>query len=377
MALTGEKNIPEIYDGHNVLPWLQDKTACPNDELFWSFWGNYAIRLGDYKEVRSKRNDAKTADGRSVPGHFSSNIRKNPGEDPDQPLSSSEHIQMLSSRLEQNISQLKVDQQNLKPVYSQEFQQKVDNQKESNHRAKLLNEQWVRIDFEQIDSKSRIVQDIIMPPMTNGYYTKNCQITDGVKGKALHFKHGSMTIGKTPSTTEFKCASPVSAYLWLRPEAPVEGTATVLDMTDNIQAIEDSGSGYRLQINSEQKLQLVLKTEEGQVLKHVYEDLGILALNQWFFVALRYGDDNKVTLTCLNGDAVNSGALAVTQASETFHASGKLSFAKSLLPKIGSNAIGNGNFFEGSIDEIGLVRGWVSDAELFEAYKKILNPGTI
>ncbi len=373
IALAGAQSIPDIYDGHNVLPWLQDRTECPNDELFWSFWGNYAIRLGDYKEVRSKRNDVKTADGRSVPGHFFSNIRNNPGEEPNKPLNNLKKRQMLSTCLDRNLLKVMADQKILEPVFSPEFHQKVNDQKKANQRAKLLNGQWIRIDFEQIDSKSRIVQDIIMPPKTNGYYTKNCHITDGIKGKALRFKSGSMTIGKTPSTTEFKCPSPVTSYLWLRPEVVTKGIANVIDMTDNILPIEDSGSGYRLQINSEQKLQLLLKTEEGQVYKHVYEDFGALPLNHWSFIALRIGTDNKVTLTCLKGDIVNSGVVSIKHASETFKISGKLSFPRSLLPRVASNVKGNGNFFEGSIDEIGLVRGWVSDAELWEAYEKMLD----
>lgn len=374
MALAGSKSIPEIYDGHNVIPWLQEVEDCPNDELFWSFWGNYSLRLGDYKEVRSKRNDAKTADGRSVPGHFFSNIRENPGEDPDQPLNNLKYQQMLETKLDQRIVQLQADQQILKPVYTPDFQQKVDDRIAVIQHAKLLNGQRVRIDFEQIDVESRIARDRIMPPMTECYYTESCKIVNGVSGKGLRFKNSSMTIGKTSSTSEFKWGSPVTTYLWLKLEATSKGIMNVLDMTDNTLPIEESSSGYRLQINSKNKLQLVLKSINGQVYKYGCESIGALELNQWYFVALRFNENNEVTLTCLDRNASANGVAQVKEASETFKISDKLQFPKTMLPRIGSNAKGDGNFFEGSIDEIGLANNYVTDEALFKAYLKMLNP---
>lgn len=374
MALAGAKSVPEIYNGHNIMPWLQGVEDCPSDELFWSFWGNYSLRFGDYKEVRSNRNDAKTADGRPVPGHFFSNIRENPGEDPDQPLNSPKYQKILTTKLDQRIVQLEADQQILRPVFTPEFQQKFDDRIAVIQRAKLLNGQQVRIDFEQIDVESRIAHDRIMPPMTDGYYTESCKIVDGVSGKGLRFKNSSMTIGKTSSSTEFKWDSPVTKHLWFKLEATSEGIMNVLDMTDNTLPIEASSSGYRLQINSENKLQLVLKSIDGQVYKHIGRSIGALELDQWYFVALRFNENNEVTLTCLDRNASANGVAQLKKASETFKISYKLQFPGTMLPRIGSNAKGDGNFFEGSIDEIGLTNNYVPDEALFKAYLKMQNP---
>ncbi len=182
-----------------------------------------------------------------------------------------------------------------------------------------------------------------------------------------------MTIGKTQATTEFRYSTPVTVYLWIRPEVSVEGTATLIDMTDNVLPIEDSGFGYRLQLNANQKVQLVLKTEAGKVYKHVCDMPGALPLNRWSFVALRFGGDNIVSLTCLSGNTKNIGRASLTKASESFQVEGKIGFKRSVLPRVASNANGDGSFFHGSVDEIGLVRGWVTDAELLEAYKKMIN----
>ena len=111
-----------------------------------------------------------------------------------------------------------------------------------------------------------------------------------------------------------------------------------------------------------------------KVYKHICDKVGALPLNKWSFVALRFGGDNKVSLTCLSGNSKNIGMASLTKASDTFQAEGKIGFKRSVLPRVASNANGDGNFFIGSIDEIGLVRGWLTDAELLEAYKKMLNP---
>ncbi|NQY32607.1 MAG: sulfatase-like hydrolase/transferase [Coraliomargarita sp.] len=370
MALAGATSIPEIYDGHNVLPWLQGQADCPSKELFWSFWGNYALRVGDFKQVRSRRTDVKTVDGRAVPGQFASNIRENPGEDPDFPLESPERLQMLNERLDQRIAQLRADQKVLKPVYTPEFQQSVDARRQSNARVKLLDGQWLRIDFEQIDTDARIARDRIMPPMTDGHYSKGGRVVDGVSGKGLRLKRGSMTIGKNGSTSELKNTGSGLTYLWLRLEGRPNGTATVLDLTDNTRPIKDSSPGYRLQLNRERVLQLAIKTSDGQARTHVFEDLGTLPLNQWQFIALRFDENQKVTLTVLSQSDSSKGAAAVAANSESFQLSGKRVYTGAMLPRGGANATGLGNFLEGSIDEIGFVRNGGADTALFAAFRK-------
>ena len=99
-----------------------------------------------------------------------------------------------------------------------------------------------------------------------------------------------------------------------------------------------------------------------------------MELNQWYFVALRFNENNEVTLTCLDRNASANGVAQLKKASETFKISDKLQFPSTMLPRIGSNAKGDGNFFEGSIDEIGLTNNYVPDEALFKAYLKMQNP---
>jgi arylsulfatase A-like enzyme len=373
MVLAGAESVPEIYDGHNVIPWLTGKAEYPSKELFWSFWGNYALRMGDFKEVRSKRNDAKTADGRSVPGHSFSNIRKNPGEDPDDPLESPERKQLLASRLDQRLVQLKDDQQKLTPVFSPAFQKKVDDRKAQNQAAALMGGQWVRIDFEQIDSEARIAKDILIPPGTHGYYTEGCRVVDGVFGNGLRFDNGqSMTIGKTPATSEMKCGSPVTSCFWVKLEANPDGLDTLIDMTDNTRPIKDSGFGYRLQVNPGRMLVFSLKSADGKALTHTCEKTGALPLGQWHFIALRFSNENEISITVLNELDAGKGPPVIEKRSEVLPASGHLIYTGTMLPRVGSNADASGSFLQGSIDEIGLVRGWMSDKALFDAYVRMM-----
>ncbi len=54
LAAAGRDKVPEIHDGKNLLPWLMGKADCPNDELFWSWRGQFnAIRRGTLKEIRN------------------------------------------------------------------------------------------------------------------------------------------------------------------------------------------------------------------------------------------------------------------------------------------------------------------------------------
>ena len=370
MALAHAASIPEIYDGHNVLPWLQGQVDCPNEELFWSFQGNYVLRQGDFKLVRSKRRDVKTVDGRTVPGHFASNIRENPGEDPDFPLESAERLKLLNERLDQRIAQMHDDQKLLKPFYTPEFQQSVEARKAERAQLRLLDGQWLRIDFEQVNTEARVAADRLMPPMTGGYYSKGSRIVDGVSGNGLRLKRGSMTIGKSSSTSELKSTDPGLTYLWLRLEGRPDGTATVLDMTDNTRPIEASSPGYRLQFNRECILQLAIKTSDGQARTHVFESLGALPLNQWQFIALRFDDKHKATVTVLSQGDTSRDRSVVAANSESFQLSAKRAYTGAMLPRVGSNATGKGNFLEGSIDEIGFARTGGADAAVFEVFRK-------
>lgn len=373
MAMAGATSIPAIYDGHNILPWLTGAAAAPDRDLFWSFWGNYALRDGDLKEVRSKRNDATTADGRPVPGHFKSNIRRNIGEDPDDPLESPEKRNRVASRLDERLVQLRKDQELLTPVFTPEYEKKIEDRKAKNEADRLLKGQWVRIDFEQIDADGRVAKDRIQPPRTNGYWSKGATLVDGVSGKALRFHNGqSMTLGQTPTTSEMKCSSPVTTYLWVKLDADPDELDTLIDMTDDTRPIQDTGFGYRLQVNPERKLVFSLKSADGATLTHTCEQTGALPLDQWHFIALRYSDGNEIAITVLNEADLPQGTAAIAAHSEVLQASGRLIFTGPMLPRVGSNADASGSFLQGSIDEIGLARGWASDRALFEAALQVL-----
>ena len=197
-------------------------------------------------------------------------------------------------------------------------------------------------------------------------------MVEGVSGKGLRFNNGqSMTIGKTPATSELKCDSPVTTFFWLKLAANPDELDTLLDMTDNTRPIEQSGFGYRLQVNRERKLVFSLKSADGNSLTRVCEKPGALPLNQWVFVAVRYGDEYDVSITAVSLEDLKKGPAAIAENSEAVQASGKLIFTAPMLPRMGSNADASGGFLKGTIDEVGQVRGYISDRALLDACESI------
>jgi arylsulfatase A-like enzyme len=114
LAAAGAETIPEIHDSNNLLPWLKGRSACPNEELFWSWRQKAAVRIGSLKETRNG-NEVKAIDGSTVPGHIYADLKENPQELPSKALQSPEKKQMLSNRLDQWLRKLEQDQTVLTP----------------------------------------------------------------------------------------------------------------------------------------------------------------------------------------------------------------------------------------------------------------------
>jgi arylsulfatase A-like enzyme len=113
IAAAGNANIPEVYDGNNLLPWLTRKVDHgPNEELYWRFVNRSAVRIGDLKETRNGP-DVRAVDGTVVPGHIFVNLRENPAELPDQALQCAESRKMLETSLDAWIRQQELDQQQM------------------------------------------------------------------------------------------------------------------------------------------------------------------------------------------------------------------------------------------------------------------------
>jgi len=373
MALAGAQEIPEIYDGHNVMPWLQGKAKCPSDELFWSFWGNYALRMGDFKEVRSQRNDAKTADGRPVPSNFFSNIRENCGEDPRNPLTGPERKEMLTTRLDERLVQLRNDQKKLTPIFSSAHTKKIADNKRMLTEALQYPAHWIRIPFENIDVKNRIANDAIDFPKTNGFYSKGAVVADGVSGRGLRFNNGqTLKVGKTASTTEMKCHSPTNHLLWVKLAGNPDENDTLIDMTDDANPIEKSTAGYRLQVTPERNLLFSMKGKDGQTVTHLCNELGALPVGEWVYVAMRYNADNEVAITALPKSVAGKPASVVAARTEWFEGAGELTFTGGMLPTVGSNFNGTANFLNGTVDEISLAGNVLSDQDLYNGFKKCL-----
>ncbi|MGB5820308.1 MAG: sulfatase/phosphatase domain-containing protein [Saonia sp.] len=53
VALAGSEPIKEL-DGVNLIPYLNGtKSGVPHEALFWRFWDQSAIRMGDYKFLKA------------------------------------------------------------------------------------------------------------------------------------------------------------------------------------------------------------------------------------------------------------------------------------------------------------------------------------
>lgn len=114
LVAAGIKKIPDIHEGKNLLPWLEGKAACPNEQICWSWRSKSAIRYGTLKETRNG-NDVKAMDGSTVPGHVFADLKDNPQELPAKALKSPEKKKMLSDQLDQWLRKLEQDQATLTP----------------------------------------------------------------------------------------------------------------------------------------------------------------------------------------------------------------------------------------------------------------------
>ncbi|PQJ28790.1 hypothetical protein BSZ32_09975, partial [Rubritalea profundi] len=118
LAAAGEGTVPEIHDGKNLLPWLKGKAKCPNDELYWSWRGEFnAIRRGTLKEVRNGK-PVKAIDGTPIPKHNFVDLATNPTElAGKKALQSPEKQVMLSRKLDAWIEKVKKDATILTPIH--------------------------------------------------------------------------------------------------------------------------------------------------------------------------------------------------------------------------------------------------------------------
>lgn len=118
LAAAGKKTLPEIHDGKNLLPWLMGKATCPNDQLFWSWRGQYnAIRRGTLKEIRNGK-PVKALDGTPIPKHNTVDLTTNPTElAGEKTLKSPEEKAMLSKKLDAWLKQVRKDAATLTPKY--------------------------------------------------------------------------------------------------------------------------------------------------------------------------------------------------------------------------------------------------------------------
>ena len=118
LAAAGKKTLPEIHDGKNLLPWLMSKAKCPNDQLFWSWRGQYnAIRRGTLKEIRNGK-PVKALDGTPIPKHNTVDLTTNPTElAGEKTLKSPEEKAMLSKKLDAWLKQVRKDAATLTPKY--------------------------------------------------------------------------------------------------------------------------------------------------------------------------------------------------------------------------------------------------------------------
>ncbi|MCK0144539.1 sulfatase-like hydrolase/transferase [Arenibacter sp. F26102] len=72
IALAGLPSIPAL-DGTNLIPFLNDeKKGEPHEAIFWRFWGQHAIRMGDFKFL--KTGDVEYLFNVSTPEHENKNL---------------------------------------------------------------------------------------------------------------------------------------------------------------------------------------------------------------------------------------------------------------------------------------------------------------
>jgi len=116
LAAAGQSKVPAIHDGKNLLPWLKGEAKCPNEELFWSWRGQYnAVRMGTLKEIRNGK-PVKAIDGTAIPKHNYVDLATNPTElAGEHALKSPEKKRMLSKKLNTWVKSVRADAQTLTP----------------------------------------------------------------------------------------------------------------------------------------------------------------------------------------------------------------------------------------------------------------------
>ena len=108
LALAGVE-VPEELDGVNVVPYLNgEKAGDPHDALYWRFWRQSAIRMGDWKYVQYGKEE------------FLFNLATDEHEHNDLITENPEKADQLKTKLTQWASELKNPGLTLKGINSQE-----------------------------------------------------------------------------------------------------------------------------------------------------------------------------------------------------------------------------------------------------------------
>lgn len=115
-ALAGRKAKHPLLEGKNLLPWLTGKAECPNDELYWSWRGNFnAVRMGTLKEIRNGKT-VTAVDGTAIPAHNFVDLATNPRElAGEHALQDEDKKKRLSTALDAWLSSVKKDAGKLIP----------------------------------------------------------------------------------------------------------------------------------------------------------------------------------------------------------------------------------------------------------------------
>ena len=115
LAAAGKTSVSAIYEGKNLLPWMSGKADYTQRQLAWTWRSSSAIRIGALKETRNWK-EAKSVDGKVVPKHIFSNLHENPQELAERALTNQDEKRILSTRLDDWLFQIKLDQEKFLPV---------------------------------------------------------------------------------------------------------------------------------------------------------------------------------------------------------------------------------------------------------------------
>ena len=115
LAVAGVTDLPEIYEGYNLLDALKGETVYPRNKMFVSWRSERcAVRIDHYKELRNG-STLELLDGTVYPSTGSFDLSINPAELPDMQLSEMEIKEQLSTELNQWLSQVSASQAILTP----------------------------------------------------------------------------------------------------------------------------------------------------------------------------------------------------------------------------------------------------------------------